>query len=346
MAELTSTLENESEEQEGTGFSLQDIFLPIWVERKTIALISLGIAILTLVINFFLPTYYQATATLLPETEKSKLSALSQFADVAQLAGVNIPGSEIARLYPSIVTSETVLLSVIEKAYQTKRFLAPVNLLQYFELEGDTREKNLENGLRRLRELMTTSFEARTGIVTITLEMQEPQLAADVLNAVVAELDNFMRLKRITNASEQRKWVEVRLKEVQQDLHLAEERLKEFREKNRRISDSPELMLEQDRLAREVQINSTLFIELKRQYELAKIEEIKNIPIVNILDPARAPVRKERPKRATNTTLMFLIAILGTSGYYVAKSIYGENMKRFLLLLRRSGKADLEKMKK
>ena len=53
-------------------------------------------------------------------------------------------------------------------------------------------------------------------------------------------------------------------------------------------------------------VKSTIAIELKKQYELAKIEEIKNISIVNVLDPARPPVKKERPKRATNAALAFL----------------------------------------
>jgi capsular polysaccharide biosynthesis protein len=69
---------------------------------------------------------------------------------------------------------------------------------------------------------------------------------------------------------------------------------------------------------------------------LAKIEEIKNIQIVNILDPARAPLRKERPKRATNTVLMFLLTFFGVSGYYTTKSVYGERIRAFLSSLKLS----------
>jgi uncharacterized protein involved in exopolysaccharide biosynthesis len=330
MSETGSPQGNEALEKEDKGVSLQDILPPIWAERKRIVLISVGVAILTLIINFLLPNYYKATATLLPETEKSKLSALGQFADIAQIAGVSIPGSEIARLYPSILNSETILRSVIGKTYETKRFSSPVNLIQYFELDEDTPEKNMDKALKRLRKLMTTSYENRTGIVNLTLEMREPQLAADVLNAVVSELDNFMRSKRISNASEQRKWIEVRMKEVGQDLSNSEEALKEFREKNRQVSSSPQLLLEQERLARAVQINSTVFIELKRQYELAKIEEIKNIPIVNVLDPARAPITKERPKRATNTALMLLLSIVGSGGYFFVQQKYSTQISNFL----------------
>jgi uncharacterized protein involved in exopolysaccharide biosynthesis len=58
------------------------------------------------------------------------------------------------------------------------------------------------------------------------------------------------------------------------------------------------LMMEQERFAREVEINSTVFIELKKQLEIAKIEEIKNIPLINVLDPARPPAKKSFSNRA------------------------------------------------
>lgn len=61
----------------------------------------------------------------------------------------------------------------------------------------------------------------------------------------------------------------------------------------------------QERLSRDVQVNSAIFVELKKQYELAKLDEVKNITIVNILDPARAPVRKERPTRLITRDWLF-----------------------------------------
>jgi capsular polysaccharide biosynthesis protein len=67
---------------------------------------------------------------------------------------------------------------------------------------------------------------------------------------------------------------------------------------------------------------------LKKQLELAKIEEIKNIPIINILDVARPPTHKSRPKRATNAATMFLLTFIGTSGYFVVRQKYGDKLSR------------------
>lgn len=326
---------NASAEKPPRGRSLEEILTLIWKERKRISVVSLIVGVLTLLVNFLLlDLYYKATASLLPETDKNKLGGLSQFSGLAQLAGVGVPGSEISRLYPTIVMSETVLRPVIEKQYQTREFQQPVDLIQYFDLEKDTREENMDEALRVLKNLMSTSYETKTSTVTITLEMKEPQLAAEVLNAVIGELDRFMRWKKISTASEQAKWISARVVEVEKELRLAEDSLKTFRERNRRVIDSPELLLQQARLIREGEVKSTIYIELRKQYELSKIEEIKNITIVNVLDPARAPVRKERPKRATNAAIAFVLVFVGMSTYYAMLPVYGDKVRMFVKRVR------------
>ena len=328
----------ESEQSKPPLLTLKQIVVPIWAERKRILLISLVVGLVTLGVNFLLPKYYRATTLLLPESDKNKLGALSQFAGLASLAGVNVPSGDVSRLYPTILTSESILRNAIEKKYLTERFKDSVNLIRYFELEESTPEENFDKALKTLRDLIKTSFDTKTNVVTVTLEMREPQLAADVLNGVVEQLDSYMRLKKITSASEQRKWIDSRLEQVKLELRQAEEALKNFRERNRRVSDSPELLLQSDRLLRDVQVKSTIDVELMKQSELAKIEEIKNISIVNVLDEARPPVKKERPKRATNAVIACLLAAIALSTYYVLGPVYGQRVKEFFRSLKLSGR--------
>jgi uncharacterized protein involved in exopolysaccharide biosynthesis len=320
-----------AEGQQAKGRKLPEVLAPVWAQRKRILLWSAGVGVVTLLFNFFvLNLTYKATTTLLPETEKGKLGSLSQFSGLAQLAGVSVPGSEISRLYPTIITSETILIPVIEHAYQTKRYKDPVNLITFLEIDEGSPQKDMDKALKELRGLLTTSFDTKTSTVVVTLELEEQQLVADVLNAIVREVDGFMRLKRINTASEQVRWISARLTDVEKELRAAEEELRRFTERNRRVSDSPELTLQQQRLLREVTVKSTITIELKKQFELSKIEEIKNISIVNVLDPARAPVKKERPKRATNAALAFLFVFAGMGTWYAMKPVWGEKIEAFV----------------
>lgn len=298
------------------------VFSVIWNSKKLIAYVVGGATILAVMISLLLPEYYKSTAIILPETEKSKLAALGGLSDLASLAGVSTGEISLAKLYPTIIKSEAVLKNVIYAKYQTKKFKEPVELIQFWEIEEKTPERSYEAALKTLRDGLEVTLDNKTNVVTIPIETKEPQLSADIVNNVTAALDNFIRTKKNTSAREQRRFIEGRLVEVKSDLEKAENALKEFREKNRQISGSPQLLLEQERLIRGVQINTTIYTELKKQYEIVKIEEVKNIPIINVMDPARAAARKERPKRTTIVLVSFFLSVVLMTSYVLAADRY------------------------
>jgi len=309
---------------------LREFFLPAWRERRRVFVIALVVGLSTLGINFLLPQYFKATAIILPDTDKSKMGLSGQLAGLASLAGVNVGGGDNAKLYPVILTSDTLLLAVIQHKYQTQKFKDSVDLVTYFDFGEASREKDIEKSLKEMRDLLGVSYDTKTSVVSASLEMREPQLAADVLNETLAQLDRLLREKKNSNATEQRKWIEERLVQVDKELREAEEGLKEFRERNRRITDSPDLLLQQDRLMREVTVKGTINVELRKQAEIAKIEEIKQVTTINVLDEGRPPVKKERPKRGTNSAIAFVLTLLGVGSYYSVRQVYGEKISEML----------------
>lgn len=97
-------------------------------------------------------------------------------------------------------------------------------------------------------------------------------------------------------ATANRKFVEARLEEVKKDLSTSENNLRLYLERNRLRLD-PVTQLEEARLRREVMINQEVMIQLQKQYEMAKIEEAKDLPVLDVIDSPRIPVEKSRPKR-------------------------------------------------
>jgi len=301
----------------------------VWDSRKLIAIIVAATTVLAVIVSLLLPKYYRSTTTLLPETEKSKLAAaLGGLSGLASLAGISAGKASLATLYPAIIQSEAVLEKVIFSKYQTDRFGHPVNLIRFWEIEANTPARQYELALKSLRSDLDVSLDRKTSVVTISVETREPQLSADILNNMTRTLDEFIRTKQTTSASEQRKWIQGRLGEVKQDLEKSENILKEFREKNRRVSDSPQLLLQQGRLIREVGINTTLYTELKKQYELVKIEEIKNVPIINVMDPARPAAKKAKPKRAIIVLSLFFLSAFVSVLYVIVVNRYNEDLRR------------------
>ncbi len=307
-----------------------DLLTVLWSSRKFIVLMT-GIAtVVAVVVSLLLPEYYRSTTTLLPETEKSNLAGLGGLSDLAALAGVNVVSEgSLAKLYPTIIKSETVLRNVIFAEYRTKKFNGPTNLIRFWEISEATPERDYEAALISLSDALIVSLDNKTSVVSISIETQEPALSSDILKNITKELDSFIRTRRTTNAGEQRKWIEERLGEVKKDLEHSENDLKVFGEKNRRILDSPQLLLEQRRLMRRVEINSTLFVELKKQHEIAKIEEIKNVPIINVMDEARPAAKKNKPKRVVIVISSLIVSFVGVIGYVTLRHRYGGSIVEF-----------------
>ena len=70
-------------------------------------------------------------------------------------------------------------------------------------------------------------------------------------------------------------------------------------------SGNPDLQLEQGRLTRDVEENQAVYITLRQQYEIAKIEVEKDRLLVNVLDVGESAVKKSKPNRVLITLLSF-----------------------------------------
>jgi uncharacterized protein involved in exopolysaccharide biosynthesis len=84
------------------------------------------------------------------------------------------------------------------------------------------------------------------------------------------------------------------------------------------LSEVPDMETELRHLNREAEVFNTLFIYLTQQYEDAKIQEAKNTPTIQLLDPAIAPINKSAPKRFLMLAVMVLICFIATTIYSLA----------------------------
>lgn len=75
-------------------------------------------------------------------------------------------------------------------------------------------------------------------------------------------------------------------------------------------------------LYRETKIQEAVYELLTQQYELAKIEEAKEIPTVKVLDPANVPERKSSPPRALLVLLGALLAFSAGTVGILSRSVW------------------------
>ena len=280
--------------------------------------------------------YYESTVTILPEYG-SKSNMLSQLSGLASLAGVKVGDAAPTEIYQNLISSETVLHNVIFNKYWSKEFPDSVNLIEYFEMDeidDDPEIQKRKNFLKLYENLsqnrISANVDRMSKILNVTVTMPEAQLSADVANKLTQSLDLYIRTQRKSNATEQSYYLEKRTEQVKDSLTAAENMLKKFREQNRIVMQSPNLLLEQGRLMRNVEILQTVFVELTKQLEIAKIDKIKDAPVLNIKEYAKNPVKKAGPKRASSLIMIMFFSFIFSSLYF----IFIDDVKKYVRIVR------------
>ena len=75
-------------------------------------------------------------------------------------------------------------------------------------------------------------------------------------------------------------------------------------------------------LYRQIKIQETVFEFLTQQYELAKIQEAKEIPTVKILDPAEIPERRSFPRRTLIVALGALFSLFAAAMWTMSATVW------------------------
>ena len=72
--------------------------------------------------------------------------------------------------------------------------------------------------------------------------------------------------------------------------------------------DTPEIAMTRTRLHREIEENQTVYLTLRQQFEIARIDEQQEEILINILDEAIPAVRVSKPKKII---ILLLAGFLG-----------------------------------
>lgn len=81
----------------------------------------------------------------------------------------------------------------------------------------------------------------------------------------------------------------------------------------------PRLAVPYADLYRRVKVQETVFELLTQQYEMARIEEAKDVPVVSVIDPPGVPERKAYPPRLLLTLLLTFLSCAMTAGFILLR---------------------------
>ncbi|MCW5800458.1 MAG: hypothetical protein KIT40_18350 [Nitrospira sp.] len=207
--------------------TLFDYWDVLVARRKVIAGFFLLGTALVLAISLLLPNVYESTSSVLPQLESKEGGMLAALltspaaGGMAQNLGLGLPGLP--------TTPTDVFVSILKS-----RLMAD-EVIKKFDLKNRYREKTMVDTRKELDDHLRITV-TKEKVIKVSVEDEDPQVAADMANFYVANLDSLNRTVTVSKAGQNRVFLERRLHETMDSMAKAEDALRDFQAKNKTVA--------------------------------------------------------------------------------------------------------------
>lgn len=252
--------------------------------RRIMRWTSIGAGVTALAV-LFQPAFFFASASFISQGNDQSRAGLSslagQFGVTLPVANASLSPDFYAKLLKSPVLLRRIALDTFDvPEFNGKR----VSVLDAFDVHDKQEAVREELGVTVLTGLVKTNVSKATGIVEVSVLTHWPNVSLGIVSELMKGLNEFNLSSRQGQAAAERRFVEGRLALADTALRAAEDRLERFLRENRVIS-SPELVLGRDRLQRDVSMRQQVYTSLSQSYEEVRMREVRDTPIVTIVEP-------------------------------------------------------------
>lgn len=291
--------------------------------RRTIVAMGLSGAVLGLAWGLLSPRIYVSDATFIPQGSEAGVSGLSL---VKSQLGIVMPSTGATwgpPLYVELLRSTSLLEPIaLDTVVVTEEGGRRVAIMDLLKVEGTTSERRAEATVRALKAIVRASEEKTIGAVRLSVSTRWPSVSLALAERLVHSVNQFNLQTRKSTAAAERQFVEVQAREAERGLREVEDRLQSFLQRNRNISGSPDLAFEHDRLQRAVALRQQVYTSLVQNREEVKIREVRDTPVITVLQGPRLPLLGEARKSAQKGFLGGLAGgILGLLIAFIAQGV-------------------------
>ena len=265
--------------------------------------------------------FYVSTATFIPQTTEGSLSAL---AAAASQLGVRAPasgGGWVPAVYVQLLHSNALLDPIAHDtlivAEEANRRVALMDLLK---IKGRKQAESEELTVIALRNLVQSAELRSLSAVQLSVRTKWPSVSAAIAKQLVAGVQKFNIESRKSQAMAESQFLEGRTDFAQQSLRDSEDRLASFLRRNR-VTNSPELALERDRLQRDVSLRQQLYTSLMQSREEARARAVRDTPVITVIEEPKLPVIPDARRSVLKAALGLLAG--GLIGIVLAFLIRG-----------------------
>ncbi len=149
---------------------------------------------------------------------------------------------------------------------------------------------------KRLESQMKISPNNKVGFITLSFTMPDAHLSAQMAKFSQELLQKELIAYKVSNAREQLIFSQKNYEEKKKELLTAQRNLANFRDKNQHLV-SASIQSEIRALEAEYNFAFSIFTDIAKQLEQAKLQVSKDTPVFTIIQPVTVPYEKSAPNK-------------------------------------------------
>ncbi|MBN2170326.1 MAG: hypothetical protein JW819_03265 [Candidatus Krumholzibacteriota bacterium] len=203
-------------------FSLGTLLGILWRHRFLVIVVTLAVALAAVPIALLLPRQYVASASIMPESERSANPLVGMLAqNLSGLALDFLGSSNPARIQREILASFTVRQRVVEGLDLYKPYALA-------ELRGEDPQAALWEAVTKLANDTRLEILEQSDVLVFSVRSREAELSRRIAERYLAELERFNREMLQEAGRRKRVFLAARLDRVRADQDAAREALRAF----------------------------------------------------------------------------------------------------------------------
>jgi capsular polysaccharide biosynthesis protein len=180
---------------------------------------------------------------------------------------------------------------------------------------------SLSEDERKVYEIISNNIQlelnSKDGYIVLGYSFGEPEAVAQITQNLYTTLDKYVRNYKAQKAEDNLIFVQSSYEDARADFLRKQSELAAFQDANRDLSTASARAVLR-RLNSEYDIAFTVYNELAKQLEQAKLAVKQSIPVLTVIDPVVVPNQKSAPRRAMILIVFtFLGVIIGIGWVFI-----------------------------
>lgn len=183
--------------------------------------------------------------------------------------------------------------------------------------------------LEGLKKAILAEPDKKSGIITLTVTLQDPKVTATMADTVVSKLQQYIIAYRTRKAKEDCEYLEKLYKERQQEYYDAQRHYAHYVDANSNMVFQS-TMAERERLQNDMSLAYQVYSQVAQQLQVARAKVQEEKPVFAVVEPAVVPLNPSGTSKKVIVIGFVFLAIALTGAWQLLGKTYWQQLKEAL----------------